>query len=265
MDPAAIADAFRDPDDLHEPITGLVVLENTHAHSGGRPLPLDYVADGGARSPTSAASRSTSTARGSSTPWSPWASTPGELAAPADSVTFCLSKGLSTPVGSRRRRARAVRRPRAPRAQAAGRRDAPGRGAGRGRASWRLGDGPDGTIARLAEDHANARRLAEGLARLDGVRSPGGIAQPGDGAARPGPRRDQLRPVPRGPRPLGVPRRPRGARRPAGPLRARLGPRRHPPRDHGAPTSTGSSTTVGGRPARDRARARPASRRPRAA
>ena len=43
MDPAEISDAFRDPTDLHEPITGLVVLENTHAHSGGRPLPLEYV------------------------------------------------------------------------------------------------------------------------------------------------------------------------------------------------------------------------------
>ncbi|HEU0243065.1 MAG TPA: hypothetical protein VFQ75_04115, partial [Candidatus Limnocylindrales bacterium] len=33
-------------------------------------------------------------------------------------------------------------------------------------------------IARLAEDHANARRLAAGIATLDGIRSPGGIAQP---------------------------------------------------------------------------------------
>jgi threonine aldolase len=44
-----------------------------------------------------------------------------------------------------------------------------------------LGTGPDGEggmIRRLAEDHANARRLADGLASLDGVRSPGGIAQP---------------------------------------------------------------------------------------
>src|SRR3954451_3884263 len=37
MDPAVIVGAWRDPEDLHEPITGLVVLENTHAHSGGRP------------------------------------------------------------------------------------------------------------------------------------------------------------------------------------------------------------------------------------
>ena len=35
-------------------------------------------------------------------------------------------------------------------------------------------------IARLAEDHANARRLAEGLTGVRGVRSPGDIAQPGD-------------------------------------------------------------------------------------
>ena len=46
MDPAEIADAFRDPTDYHEPQTGLVVLENTHAHSGGRPLTLEYTTDG---------------------------------------------------------------------------------------------------------------------------------------------------------------------------------------------------------------------------
>jgi threonine aldolase len=34
-------------------------------------------------------------------------------------------------------------------------------------------------IARLADDHVNARRLAEGLAAISGVRSPGDIAQPG--------------------------------------------------------------------------------------
>ncbi|MER3418042.1 MAG: hypothetical protein C4343_02795 [Chloroflexota bacterium] len=40
-------------------------------------------------------------------------------------------------------------------------------------------------IERLAEDHANARRLAEGLAELPGIRSPGGIAQPTDGPLDP--------------------------------------------------------------------------------
>jgi threonine aldolase len=32
-----------------------------------------------------------------------------------------------------------------------------------------LQDGPDGMIDRLAEDHGNARLLAEGLANLDGI------------------------------------------------------------------------------------------------
>ena len=44
-----------------------------------------------------------------------------------------------------------------------------------------LSDGPEGMIDRLADDHSNARRLAEALADMDGVRSPGGIAQPAPG------------------------------------------------------------------------------------
>ena len=76
MDPAEIVAAFRDPSDLHEPITGLVILENTNAHTrrpaaDGRVHPARWP-----RSPTSAACRSTSTAPGSSTRWSPSASRP---------------------------------------------------------------------------------------------------------------------------------------------------------------------------------------------
>ncbi len=48
-----------------------------------------------------------------------------------------------------------------------------------------LRGGPSGMIERLAEDHANARRLAEGLSAMAGVRSPGGIAQPTDGPLDP--------------------------------------------------------------------------------
>jgi threonine aldolase len=48
-----------------------------------------------------------------------------------------------------------------------------------------LSDGPDGMVARLADDHRNARRLAEGLASLDGIESPGGIAQPTPGRLDP--------------------------------------------------------------------------------
>ena len=42
VDPAEIDAAFRDPTDPHEPITGLVTIENTHAHSMGQPLTPAY-------------------------------------------------------------------------------------------------------------------------------------------------------------------------------------------------------------------------------
>jgi threonine aldolase len=48
-----------------------------------------------------------------------------------------------------------------------------------------LSDGPDGMIGRLAEDHENARRLAEGLAGLDGIVAAGGTAQPVPGPLDP--------------------------------------------------------------------------------
>ena len=176
MDQGEIADAFRDPDDLHEPITGLIVLENTHAHTGGRPLSLEYTKAvakiahdrgvplhvDGARFFNAAIALGL---------------TPRELAAPADTLTFCLSKGLSAPIGSlvvgdkafigRARRARKL--------LGGGMRQV---GVLAAAGLIALSDGPDGTVNRLAEDHATARQLAVGLARLDGVRSPGGIAQP---------------------------------------------------------------------------------------
>jgi threonine aldolase len=183
MDPQEIEEAFRDPDDLHEPISGLVVLENTHAHSGGRPLPVDYVrtvagiAHGhgvplhmdGARFFNAVVALGVS---------------PAQLASPADSVTFCLSKGLSAPIGSIvvGNRAFVARARRARKLLGGGMRQV-GVLAAAGLVA--LSDTPDGTIGRLAEDHANARRLAQGLAEFLGVRSPGGIAQPDEGPLDP--------------------------------------------------------------------------------
>lgn len=181
MGPAAIAEAFRDPTDLHEPITGLVVLENTHAHSGGRPLPLAYLEAVAAVAHERGVPLHVDGARFFNASVA-LGVPPRALAAPADTLTFCLSKGLAAPVGSvvvgpapfiaRARRARKL--------LGGGMRQA-GVLAAAGLVA--LGEGPDGAgpdamIARLAEDHANARRLAEGLAALEGVRSPGGIAQP---------------------------------------------------------------------------------------
>jgi threonine aldolase len=99
------------------------------------------------------------------------------LAAPADSVTFCLSKGLGCPVGSVLvgsrefiARARRARKLVGGGMRQAGVLAAPGLVA--------LSDGPAGMIDRLADDHANARRLAEAIADMDGVRGAGGSAQP---------------------------------------------------------------------------------------
>lgn len=183
MDPDEIRDAFRDASDPHQPITGLVVIENTHAHSMGRPLGVAYEQEvaaiahergvplhiDGARFWNAAVALGVSGA---------------ELAAPADSVTFCLSKGLSCPVGSvvvgtkdfiwKARRARKL--------LGGGMRQA-GILAAAGLVALR--DGDAGTIGRLAEDHANARRLAEAMASMAGIRSAGDIAQPSDGPLDP--------------------------------------------------------------------------------
>jgi threonine aldolase len=183
MDPAEIAEAFRDPTDYHEPPTGLVVLENTHAHSGGRPLSLEYTRTVAAIAHERGVPLHVDGARFFNACVA-LGLAPAELAAPADTVTFCLSKGLAAPIGSvvvgpapfiaRARRARKL--------VGGGMRQV-GIVAAAGLVA--LQDGETGMITRLAEDHANARRLAEGLADLTGVRSPGGMAQPDDGPLDP--------------------------------------------------------------------------------
>ena len=228
------------PTDLHEPLTGLVVLENTHAHSGGRPLPLEYERRGRGdrarpRRPAPRRRRALLQRRASR-----WASRPERAGRPRRHRHLLPVEG---PVGADRlggRRA-ARRSSRAPAAPASCSAAACARWAcWRRPASSRSHDGPDGMIDRLAEDHANARRLAEGLAELDGVRSPGGIAQPGDGPLDPARAVTNFVLFRVGPRPGGVPRRPRGARRADGPLRARPDPRRHPLSASRPPTSTAS-------------------------
>ena len=176
--------AFRDPEDPHEPITGMITIENTHAHSMGQPLTPDYTSAVAAIAHERGVPLHIDGARF-------WDAVVAlrvdarDLASPADSVTFCLSKGLACPVGSvvvgtrefiwRARRARKL--------VGGGMRQA-GILAAAGLVALR--DGREGMIERLAEDHANARRLAEGLARLDGIVSAGGIAQPEPGPLDPG-------------------------------------------------------------------------------
>jgi threonine aldolase len=183
-DLAELEESFRDPSDPHQPITGLVAIENTHAHSMGQPLTLAYTREVGRIAHAHGVPLHIDGARFFDATVALGVS-PRDLAAPADSVTFCLSKGLACPVGSVVVGSREfIDRARRGRKLVGGGMRQVGILAAAGLVA--LSDGPDGMIGRLAEDHANARRLAEGLAALDGVESAGGIAQPQPGALDPG-------------------------------------------------------------------------------
>ena len=158
----AIEAAIR-PDDVHFPRTRLVILENTHNRCKGTPLPPAYlqavgqVADrhglklhvDGARIFNAAVALGVDVV---------------ELTAGVDSITFCLSKGLAAPVGSVLcgdedfiARARRVRK---------------SLGGGMRQAGIIAAAGIvalEEMVDRLAEDHANAKVLAEGLANTDGL------------------------------------------------------------------------------------------------
>ena len=148
---------------MHHPRTALVCLENTHNRCGGGVLDSEDVgvlADvahrhdaavhiDGARIFNAAVYLGVS---------------PVELARPADTVSFCLSKGLSCPVGSlvcgstemiaRVRRSRKVL------------------GGGMRQAGIIAAAGLvalDTMVDRLNEDHDNARALARGLASVPGI------------------------------------------------------------------------------------------------
>jgi threonine aldolase len=158
MDLDEIRSAFRDPSDVHDPITALVVLENTHSDSMAQPLPADYVSAVAGISHGEGVPLHVDGARLFNAVVALGAPAHA-LVADADSVSFCLSKGLACPVGSviagtrdfiwRARRARKL--------VGGGMRQvgvlaAPGLIA--------LRDGSAGMIDRLAEDHENARRHA---------------------------------------------------------------------------------------------------------
>jgi threonine aldolase len=93
-----IQNAIR-PDDIHQPPTRLICLENTHNRCGGVALSPDYTRQVGELAHQHGLSLHLDGARLFNA-----AVVQGvrakELAGPADSVSICLSKGLSAPVGS---------------------------------------------------------------------------------------------------------------------------------------------------------------------
>lgn len=160
---ADIEAAISPADDLHFPITRLVSLENTQGTVGGQPLTAAYTQQvanlckryglnlhiDGARIFNAAAALKVSAA---------------ELVAPADSATFCLSKGLCAPVGSVVvgseefiQRAKRIRKLLGGSMRQVGILAAAGIVA--------LNE----MVERLTDDHTNARHLAEGLAQIPNV------------------------------------------------------------------------------------------------
>lgn len=159
----AVKEAIRPSGDPHFSRSRLLCVENTHNMGGGTVWPLELLREvtQGARSLglalhlDGARLMNASVASGAA---------PEEIAAPFDTVSFCLSKGLGCPVGgliagSRELIAEARRYK-----QALG---------GAMRQSGILAAAGlyalDHHVERLADDHRRARRFAEGLAEIPGI------------------------------------------------------------------------------------------------
>jgi len=144
--------------------TGLIALENSHNLAGGSVLTRDRTEDICARAHEKnlpvhldgARIFNAATALGESV---------ADLARPADSVMFCLSKGLGAPVGSMLLGTRAfIDEARVVRKMLGGGMRQAGVLAAAGLIA--LEESPKG----LLEDHRNAKLLAEGLAELPGIK-----------------------------------------------------------------------------------------------
>lgn len=148
--------------DIHYPPTSLICLEN--AHSSGRVVPLSYMQEvsalarryslpvhlDGARLFNAAAALGVSAV---------------DIAAQVDSVMFCLSKGLCAPVGSMLVGPRDfIEKARRKRKIMGGGMRQVGILAAAGLIALKE------MTRRLAEDHANARYLANKLAQIPGIR-----------------------------------------------------------------------------------------------
>ncbi len=162
LDPEGVAAAIRKPN-VHHPTPTVLCLENTHNWSGGRVVPLDLhrrlcevAHDRGLKVHLDGA-RIFNAQVAAGIPASEWAKE-------ADSVMFCLSKGLSCPLGSIvAGDAEFIDRARHCRKRIGGGMRQAGVIAACGIVAL------ESMIDRLAEDHANAKLLAQGLADVPGL------------------------------------------------------------------------------------------------
>jgi threonine aldolase len=151
------------PDNPHFPISKLVILENTHNRTGGTVLSAVYTRDVAKIAKQNHLNLHLDGARIFNAAVA--ASLPArELAEPADSVTFCLSKALCAPVGSVLCGTEAfIQKARRARKQLGGGMRQAGILAAAGIVAL------EKMIDRLSEDHRRARKLAEGLRGLRGL------------------------------------------------------------------------------------------------
>jgi threonine aldolase len=162
LDLAQIEGAIR-PDNIHAPRTRLICLENTHNRCGGAVLSPDYCDAVGALAQKHGLAVHLDGARLFNAAVALGLKV-RELVRSVDSVTFCLSKGLSAPVGAMlcgevgfiaeaRRWRKAV-------------------GGGMRQCGILAAAGVvalEQMVNRLADDHANATSLAQGIAQIPGL------------------------------------------------------------------------------------------------
>jgi threonine aldolase len=163
MSPEQIRAAVRPTDDLHQPITAAVSFEDTQNRHGGIVWPLEDLRAAAAAARSlglrihldGARIFNAAVAQGLDV---------AEIAACGDTVTFCLSKGLGCPAGSVFcGDSESVNEARRWRKRLGGAMRQTGVLAAAGVVALNT------MVDRLADDHANARTLAEGLAELPGI------------------------------------------------------------------------------------------------
>ena len=165
LEPRDVEAAIRPVGDPY-PRTRVVELENTHNRGGGAVYPLEQVRALGAL----ARARGLHVHLDGARLWNACAASgvaPADFAAPATTVSVCLSKGLGAPAGSVVCSTREL--------VAEARRLRKRLGGGMRQAGVLAAAGLhalDHHLTRLPEDHENARRLADGLAALPGASLP---------------------------------------------------------------------------------------------
>jgi len=162
LDLALVEESIRG-DNEHYPVTRLLALENTHNSCGGRVLPVAYMDAAGDLAHTHGLQLHVDGAR----LWNAAVAldeSPARVVRGADSVSVCLSKGIGAPVGSVVAGSdEFVRKARRNRKIVGGAMRQAGVIAAAGIVAI------NEMVERLADDHANAQVLAQGLAKIDGI------------------------------------------------------------------------------------------------